>query len=55
MTFDRIRLGSALAMLKKFQDENGWQVIVLTKEESLVGEIRKFFPAQSVREQRLAV
>jgi len=55
ITFDNDRLGRALAMLKKFHDESGWQVIVLTKDEFLVDQVKKFFPEEKVIEHCLAV
>lgn len=54
-SFDKNRLDNALAMLKKFYDENGWQIIVLTKDEFLVELIKEHFPEEKVKEHRLGI
>lgn len=54
-SFDTDRLGNALAVLKKFHDDNDWQVIVLTKDEFLVDQVKKIFPEEKVKEHCLAV
>jgi DNA repair exonuclease SbcCD ATPase subunit len=54
-SFDKYRLDNALAMLKKFYDENGWQIIVLTKDEFLVDQVKELFPEEKVKEHRLGI
>lgn len=54
-SFDKTRISNALAMLKKFHDESDWQIIVLTKDESLIDQVKKYFPEEKVKEHRLTV
>ncbi len=54
-SFDKYRLDNALAMLKKFYDENGWQIIILTKDEFLVDQVKELFPEEKVKEHRLGI
>jgi DNA sulfur modification protein DndD len=54
-SFDSERLGNGLAMLKKFRDENDWQVIFLTKDIFVVDQVKKFFPEEKIKEHCLGV
>jgi DNA repair exonuclease SbcCD ATPase subunit len=54
-SFDKVRLGNALAVLKKFHDESDWQVIFLTKDEFLVDQVKEVFTKEKVKEHRLTL
>jgi len=53
LSLDCDRQKRALAMLRRFQEETNYQIILLTKDEELVREIKKVFPAELVRENVL--
>ena len=50
LALDLRRRQSALELLRSFQEETGWQVVVLTKERELVAEMREVFGPEKVRE-----
>ena len=54
-SFDRHRLGNVLSMLRTFHHDNGWQIIILTKDESLIDQVKTIFTAENVKEHRLTV
>ena len=54
-SFDKVRLGNALEVLKKFHDESDRQVIFLTKDEFLVDQVKNVFTEEKVKEHRLTL
>jgi len=40
---DRSRMERALKLIKKFIEQNGWQVIIFSKEEELVAQAKRLF------------
>lgn len=51
--FDEPRREKALRVLKKFREETGWQMIILTKDRSLGDAIRRTFEAREIIEHAL--
>jgi len=54
LTFDEDRQRKAVAMLKKFHDDTGWQIVVLTKDERLVDALKSSFPPRLLVHHRLS-
>jgi DNA repair exonuclease SbcCD ATPase subunit len=55
VAFDGKRLNQAAGMLRAFQDETGWQIIMLTKDEQVVEAFRRSFDIASLVEHDLDV
>jgi DNA repair exonuclease SbcCD ATPase subunit len=53
VAFDGKRLNQAVGMLRAFQDETGWQIIMLTKDDQVVEAFRRSFPADTLVEHHL--
>ncbi len=45
---DWVRMERALRLIKKFIEQNGWQVIIFSKEEELMAQARRLFPGIKV-------
>lgn len=45
---DRVRMEKALRLVKKFIEQNGWQVIIFSKEEELMNQAKRLFPGIKV-------
>ncbi|MBA7583464.1 hypothetical protein ES708_25408 [subsurface metagenome] len=46
---DRVRMERALRLIKKFIEQNGWQVIMFSKEEELMNQAKRLFPGIKVQ------
>jgi hypothetical protein len=46
---DRVRMERALRLIKKFIEQNGWQVIIFSKEEELMNQAKRLFPGIKVQ------
>ena len=55
VAFDGTRLNRAVDMLRTFQDETGWQIIMLTKDDQVVEAFRGAFDGGSLVEHNLDV
>jgi energy-coupling factor transporter ATP-binding protein EcfA2 len=53
VAFDGKRLNHAVGMLRAFQDETGWQIIMLTKDDLVVEAFRRSFPEDTLVEHQL--
>ncbi|WCL48995.1 ATP-binding protein [Leptospira sp. GIMC2001] len=43
LSLDEARIGKALLVLKNYVEEKGWQIVILSKEESLLKQLRENF------------
>jgi hypothetical protein len=43
-TIDDDRSGRALALLKRFQEERGWQILLFSKDDGVASRLRTVFP-----------
>ena len=55
VAFDEKRLNHAIGMLKNFQNETSWQIIMLTKDDQVVEAFRRSFPVDDLIEHQLTV
>jgi DNA repair exonuclease SbcCD ATPase subunit len=53
LSLDEARQSRAVALLRQFQDETGWQIVLMTKEKSLVDKMRAAFAAEQIKEHWL--